>query len=598
MAAIEYRRLTFIVWACVTVAMAFIFGQRAWEGWTADTDDAMRLVQVADLLGGQPWNDLTQYRLNPPGGTPMHWSRLPDVPLAAVALALSPLVPMHQALTIAAMVLPAIYFLLFLLPYAIAARLLLGGARSPVGLLVAICGSVSLAQFIPGRIDHHGLQLVMLMSASSLLLLGLVRSRWRGAITWAGLPFGLSIWIGIETFPLVATWFAALGLIWCRRGDDIAKHCAGAAVLAALIGLAALLTSTPPMRWLTPSCDTLSPVPIAALALIAAGFGVMHQAARRTHSGAARLAIAAACGALAGIIFLVSFPACLGGESLALDPLVQQQWLDRVSEWMSVQAKFAINPFKAIGQLWTPVLGLGYCMWRIARARGRARDPWIAIAIVLVCPTLLTFWQVRNANFAQLFALLPLAGLVADVWWKVRGHGARWLQLVILVPILFLGSIGFWPALGWSYERIALALGANDAATGAASKVECRNYLPITALPDQPALILSYIDLGPMLLFSTPHAVIGAPYHRDNAGLKETIELLRSSDDDMIRARLRDRGVGWIVTCPGSEDRSVHRTAARDGLAKRLAAGKIPDYLELVSDPNQPTLRFYRVRIP
>src|ERR1039458_7159007 len=46
-----------------------------------DSDDAMRLVQVRSLLAGQPWFDMTSYRLDPPAGVFMHWSRVVDVPL-------------------------------------------------------------------------------------------------------------------------------------------------------------------------------------------------------------------------------------------------------------------------------------------------------------------------------------------------------------------------------------------------------------------------------------------------------------------------------------------------------------------------------------
>ena len=46
------------------------------------TDDAMRLAGVRDLLAGQSWFDLTQHRLDPPQGSPMHWSRLIDAPIA------------------------------------------------------------------------------------------------------------------------------------------------------------------------------------------------------------------------------------------------------------------------------------------------------------------------------------------------------------------------------------------------------------------------------------------------------------------------------------------------------------------------------------
>src|ERR1700687_3187469 len=46
------------------------------------TDDAMRLVEVRDLIAGQGWFDLTQHRLDPPGVS-IHWSRGIDAPLAA-----------------------------------------------------------------------------------------------------------------------------------------------------------------------------------------------------------------------------------------------------------------------------------------------------------------------------------------------------------------------------------------------------------------------------------------------------------------------------------------------------------------------------------
>ena len=66
------------------------------------TDDAMRLVEVNDLIGGQGWFDMFQHRMDPPGGTSMHWSRLIDAPLAGLILLLKPLLGMHdaQALTL------------------------------------------------------------------------------------------------------------------------------------------------------------------------------------------------------------------------------------------------------------------------------------------------------------------------------------------------------------------------------------------------------------------------------------------------------------------------------------------------------------------
>src|SRR6185312_14295083 len=51
-------------------------------GSTEDNDSLLRLVEVRDMLSGQNWFDLHQYRMGPEGGFVMHWSRLVDAPLA------------------------------------------------------------------------------------------------------------------------------------------------------------------------------------------------------------------------------------------------------------------------------------------------------------------------------------------------------------------------------------------------------------------------------------------------------------------------------------------------------------------------------------
>ena len=66
-----------------------------------DGDDVMRLVQVRDLLQGQSWFDLTQSRLGPEGGTLMHWSRLVDLPIAAIAALFTPFLGQDAALGLA-----------------------------------------------------------------------------------------------------------------------------------------------------------------------------------------------------------------------------------------------------------------------------------------------------------------------------------------------------------------------------------------------------------------------------------------------------------------------------------------------------------------
>ena len=71
---------------CVVMVCA-LRGFPALTDANGDNDSLLRLVEVRDLLAGQGWFDLHQYRMGPPGGFVMHWSRLVDVPIAFILLA-------------------------------------------------------------------------------------------------------------------------------------------------------------------------------------------------------------------------------------------------------------------------------------------------------------------------------------------------------------------------------------------------------------------------------------------------------------------------------------------------------------------------------
>ena len=82
----HWKWLTFLIWIAIAVAMVV----SRWPAihWLVlgDTDDNIRYVQVKDWLAGQGWYDLRQYRLDPPGGANIHWSRLVDIPIAGLIL--------------------------------------------------------------------------------------------------------------------------------------------------------------------------------------------------------------------------------------------------------------------------------------------------------------------------------------------------------------------------------------------------------------------------------------------------------------------------------------------------------------------------------
>src|SRR5580765_58080 len=78
--------------------------------WLGDTDDAVRLVSVRELIAGAPWFDTTLPRIGAPEPLVSHWSRLIDLPLAAMIGVLSPLLGPDRAELATRIVWPALWF--------------------------------------------------------------------------------------------------------------------------------------------------------------------------------------------------------------------------------------------------------------------------------------------------------------------------------------------------------------------------------------------------------------------------------------------------------------------------------------------------------
>src|ERR671920_310324 len=127
-----------------------------------DTDDNMRMMQVRALLHGQDWFDLRQYRLNPPFGANIHWSRLVDLPIAGIILLMRPFFGGADAERIAAGVAPMLPYCVLLFGVAVTARRLIDPRAFFLPVFALIVAGLSNSMFMPERLDHHGWQLALL----------------------------------------------------------------------------------------------------------------------------------------------------------------------------------------------------------------------------------------------------------------------------------------------------------------------------------------------------------------------------------------------------------------------------------------------------
>jgi hypothetical protein len=516
-------------------------------GKLPDTDDYMRLVQVFDWLDGAGFRDLLQHRLDPPAGTPMHWSRLVDLPLAAVIGAAEPWLGRPRAALLAAAIVPPLLLVLFLLAVAWMARPLTGrGGALPVAMLAAL--PIPLAfQFEPGRVDHDNWQLILaalLVGASGRLALRPAATRPALVAAAAG---AAGLWIGGEMLPWLAAFHAALALIWIR-GRPIARS--GLIAAAACLGctvLLWLLVVAPARRW-TVECDgfgmAYAALPAATL-YFWAGLWVLE---RRLRAWPVRLVAAGVAGIVALLAFADIFPACSRGPLGQMDPRLFAIFAAHIAEAQPLAAMFGGSLWKVPLAMIGPVLALAVTILHAARGRGRARSAWLAAAVFIGLALAITLGLVRVLPFALLFSTAPLVRLAQKVAVRCRGRLRMIAKpvllglagpLLLLVPPIWIAATAADPAASAGTCDVAAAAPvlADPAGLGARRRV-----------------ILAPIHDGAELLFRTPHAVIAGPYHRDVSGNLDAFDFFTATSAAAAEAIVRRRGVELVFLCPGHVD--------------------------------------------
>src|SRR6185312_1306762 len=154
-----------------------------------DTDDAMRLVTVRDLLAGQDWWDHLQHRLDTPFGAEIHWSHLIDAAIGGLMLLLRPLAG-SNAQTIALYAWPLL-LLLALMSLCAVITFRLGGREAMLpAVVLPLLSPALIAEFSPGRIDHHSIQILLTLLMAWASIEALARPRFAAL---AGLAAALSL---------------------------------------------------------------------------------------------------------------------------------------------------------------------------------------------------------------------------------------------------------------------------------------------------------------------------------------------------------------------------------------------------------------------
>ncbi len=556
-----------LAWSMVTLAVAGA-GGFAIDG----PDNWMRLFQVRDLIGGQAWFDVTQYRIDPPHGASMHWSRLVDLPLAALALLLGE--------TAAAALVP----LLWLLPALFALRaIMLRLAFPPLALAI---GLVALPlfpllpdAFMPMRIDHHAPQAVLGLAAVAMLL-----HASRRAAAFAGVLAAAWVVVSLEGLVPVAGIAAVLGLLYLVDGDRrLGAFLAALAIAATVLSLA----TRPGSEFALPYCDVLMPGHMAAF-LVAAVIALALPMLPGQTALRGRLAALLLIPLASGPVAFAALGPCLGNPFATLDPLLQQYWYGYITEGLPIWHQ----PLSVAAMLaWTLVLVVAG-WWQMRRVglgeQGRTRD---ILALVAVIACLFSFWLMRAGILAQLLAIPFAAFLLAH--WLPRARAlvaplpriaATLACFALATPLLASGAIKPLDPLFATATMRAGALAPVEAG-------QC-DYSRLAALP--PGHVMAPLDAGPQILGQSGHTIVMASYHRNQARMVDVITAFSGTLDEARGAVLRNQA-DYVVGCAAEADFALYRTARADNLANALASRAVPGWLAPVEGFSEGPLRLYRV---
>ena len=533
----------------------------------AGPDCYMRLMLTERLWETGQWFDRLSPLTNAPHGEVLHWTRPFDLVLLAGALPLSLFMDMREALyQWGALVSPALHLLAVVVLWWGTRRLLPAWAFVLAAVLFYLQPAVR-SYFLPGRPDHHGLQILLFVVAMAGLLRMFQEPDRRWLAVLLGLCGGLGMWVSVEGLIPVFVVLATLGVLWLLHGGRYLRAIAEYLGASALTVAAALLLDRPPSGLFAIEYDRISIVHVTLFVAMAAPWTAMRALPAIGPIGRTGLCLAGA--AIPGIVMAALFPKFFGGPFVDVDPRMIPLWLEGISEvepLLGAKLVFHLGPL---------VVALPFA----ARLLKTRRDTAVLFLVAMMVMLPMALYQVRWAVYVQTVMVIPWAMAMAAV---LRWEG-RWRHIPLRVPVFLAFLLGHLLVAG-GMERLA----EDEPAPKVGETCEWARIEKIlgdlATKRGRRLTIVSFVHQGPEIAWRTGQAVVGSPYQRNADGVVDTHAILGATDMVSARAVVARRGVDVIAVC---RDVKEARRYSDNTLFARLLDGRPPSWLRPVPVPEK-----------
>ena len=442
-------------------------------------------------------------------------------------------------------------------------------------------------QYRMGRIDHHGLQILMAVACCLFIIKSVEKPK---AAIFAGLFAGLGLYVGIESAPYVAAACIAFTLIWVFDEDNAAVRLRYFGLSLAATTLICLALSSPISRWTVPSCDALSVVYTQLTIVVSMVLVFLSAVGPKMKSPWSRFLLAAVLGlgALATTVGL--YPNCLKGPYAEVDQRLVDVWLVNVAEAKKFHDFFREDIVAGTASITLPIMTLiGAFIYHKRTQQGLSLIPRTLIVFMVV-----TFAagmiQMRLMSFAGCLAI-PLAAylLATSMDWADRFKSMLGRVFTRLGFIVLMAPV--------TLPLIMVMFVDSDATETPAEQNEltCISQPTINSLNTLPTgLAVTQIDLGAPILYYTEHSVTSAPYHRNTKGNVTAFDVF-IEDEATAKSTVERINADYIIGCSEMNETNLLVTNFPEGILAQLKDGYTPDWLEKLELEDSGDLLVYRV---
>lgn len=578
--------LFYLVWNWK--GMVLVYSQGVFSG----PDDFMRLHQVQNWIAGQGWFDLRAHRMYPSVGADIHWTRLVDVPIAAIAGFFNYFTGLVASSRIAAIVWPFILFMLAVTSMIAICERLAGKESRLLALFFFVLSINTLAEFKPGRLDHHNVQILLLI----LILLGVARGLGKYSNYFVGGFIAFSITVGLDSIiPIIGVLgYITLEWLFQKPGSMNRFLQTGIAISISSIGL--YVASFPAERWFSNnSCDGFSLVFLSALLLVSAALVILALISNRTllngkNAFVFRLTSGGFLFAVIMILLFSLFPHCLDGPLGTVGQELQTRWLDKISEAKGLIDRYPENPAYWIAQAIFLSIMLSVTALVLIKKVTKKSELAVLGFVVFIC-ILGTFYQTRILR-TGLYSVIPFCVIFASMSWKWLEQNfahKKVMQYVGQGMICLIMTSTFWVTIGTAtsfFTNKSGNLGVSETAKSDQPEeiIACTSELAFGELQNyKNSHIISDLNTAPAVLVHTKHSVEAGSYHRNGASILNVLSFFEGSTRQ-AKQIADDRAADFVVIC--HED--IPQKLADEGLTVATAIGtnQLPKWLEWVSKPD------------